>query len=85
MIAVMIIMFAFIFIWPNFIAPLYNKFEVLEEGSLKTKIEKMANELDFPLTKIYKIDGSKRSSHSNAYFFGFWKNKRIVIFDTLME
>ena len=41
--------------------------------------------MDFPLTKIYVIDGSKRSSHSNAYFFGLWKNKRIVLFDTLFK
>jgi len=45
----------------------------------------MAVQMDFPLKKVFKIDGSKRSSHSNAYFFGFWKNKRIVLFDTLLE
>jgi len=82
---VLFIMFVFILIFPNFIAPLFNKFEVLEEGSLRDKIEKMAKEMDFPLTKVFKVDGSKRSSHSNAYFFGFWKNKRIVLYDTLID
>lgn len=45
----------------------------------------MAKKIDFPLKKLFVVDGSKRSSHSNAYFFGFFKNKRIVLFDTLIE
>jgi STE24 endopeptidase len=71
-------------IYPNFIQPLFNKFEPLHDDELRTKIEDLAGEEEFPLTNLYQIDGSKRSSHSNAYFFGFWKNKRIVIFDTLL-
>lgn len=76
--------FAFMWIYPNFIQPLFNKFEPLKDEQLKTKIEELAHGEKFPLTNLYQIDGSKRSSHSNAYFFGFWKNKRIVIFDTLL-
>lgn len=71
-------------IYPVLIAPLFNKFTPLEEGSLKTKIEALAAKLEFPLTKLFVIDGSTRSSHSNAYMYGFWWNKRIVLFDTLL-
>lgn len=78
------LMFAFMWIFPNFIQPLFNKFEALKDEELRKKIENLAAEEDFPLTNLYQIDGSKRSSHSNAYFFGFWKNKRIVIYDTLL-
>jgi len=63
----------------------FNKFTPLEEGSLKTKIEDLCTKLSFPLTNLYVIDGSKRSSHSNAYMYGFWWNKRIVLFDTLIS
>eukprot|EP01068_Selenidium_serpulae_P007847 Selendium_serpulae@DN4818_c0_g1_i1.p1 len=72
-------------IYPNFIAPLFNKYEALKDTELKTKIETLAGELNFPLTKLYQMDGSTRSSHSNAYFYGFWKWKRIVLFDTLLD
>ena len=63
---------------------IFNKFEDLADGELKTNIHELAAKIHFPLKKIYVMDGSKRSSHSNAYFFGFWKNKRIVLFDTLL-
>ncbi|KAG0363146.1 hypothetical protein BG005_002660 [Podila minutissima] len=72
-------------IYPTFIQPLFNTVEPLAEGELRTMIEALASRLHFPLTKLYVIDGSKRSGHSNAYFYGFFKNKRIVLFDTLME
>ncbi|RKP24134.1 peptidase family M48-domain-containing protein [Syncephalis pseudoplumigaleata] len=72
-------------IYPTLIQPLFNKFTPLPEGQLRTKIEALAARIQFPLTKLYVIDGSRRSSHSNAYFFGFYKNKRIVLFDTLLE
>lgn len=72
-------------IYPVVIAPLFNKFTELEVGDLREKIENLAKQVEFPLTKLYKIDGSTRSSHSNAYFYGFYKNKRIVLYDTLME
>jgi hypothetical protein len=51
----------------------------------RSAIEALAGSLQFPLTKLYVIDGSKRSAHSNAYMYGFWKNKRIVLFDTLLQ
>lgn len=59
-----------IFIYPNWIQPLFNKLSPLPEGSLRSKIEALASGLKFPLKHLYEIDGSKRSSHSNAYFFG---------------
>lgn len=86
--AVWLLVFTFqlfiMLIFPTFIQPLFNKFESLPEGSLRTKIEALARKLSFPLSQIFVMDGSKRSSHSNAYFFGFF-TKRIVIFDTLIQ
>jgi len=79
------LIFAFMWIYPNFIQPLFNKFEALKDEELKAKIEDLAKEHKFPLTNLFQIDGSKRSSHSNAYFFGFWKWKRIVLYDTLLH
>jgi STE24 endopeptidase len=72
-------------IYTQFIAPMFNQFTPLQDGKLKDSITAYASDVDFPLTEIYVVDGSKRSSHSNAYFTGFGKNKRIVLFDTLME
>lgn len=72
-------------IYPVFIAPLFNKYTPLEEGSLRTKIEDLASSLNFPLKKLFVVDGSKRSAHSNAYMYGFFKNKRIVLYDTLID
>jgi STE24 endopeptidase len=74
-----------ILIFPSVIQPLFNKVEPLEEGDLKKDIEELAKKLTFPLSDIYVIDGSKRSSHSNAYFYGLFNKKRIVIFDTLIQ
>ena len=71
-------------VYMDYIAPLFDKFTLLPEGVLRTSIEQLAARISFPLTKIYIVDGSKRSSHSNAYFYGFFKNKRIVLFDTLL-
>lgn len=86
--AVWLLVFCFqmfvMLIFPTFIQPLFNKFESLPEGSLRTKIEALARKLTFPLSQIFVMDGSKRSSHSNAYFFGFF-TKRIVLFDTLIQ
>lgn len=72
-------------VFPTWIQPLFNKYTPLEDGPLKQKIDALAARIKFPLTKVFLVDGSKRSSHSNAYFFGFFNNKRIVIFDTLLE
>ena len=72
-------------IYTQFIAPMFNKFTPLEDGELRDMIEEYSKKVDFPLTEVYVVDGSKRSAHSNAYFTGFGKNKRIVLFDTLMD
>ncbi|CAO1621310.1 unnamed protein product [Parajaminaea phylloscopi] len=73
-------------LYPTVIQPLFNKLTPLSEGPLKSRVYSLASSLRFPLAHIYQIDGSKRSSHSNAYFFGLfpWGNKHIVIFDTLI-
>ena len=54
-------------------------------GELRVQIGELAASLDFPLYKLYVVEGSKRSSHSNAYMYGFHKSKRIVLFDSLIE
>jgi len=72
-------------VYPTFLAPLFNKFVPLSEGSLKQAIEDIARKIRFKMSGIYTIDGSKRSSHSNAYFAGLGKFRRIVLFDTLIQ
>jgi len=72
-------------VYPIFILPLFNKLSPLEPGELKTGVEQLASKLKFPLKSLYVIDGSKRSAHSNAYFFGLPWKKHIVIYDTLLE
>ncbi len=73
------------FIAPTWIMPLFNKFEPLEEGDLRQKIRDYADKVNFALEGIYVMDGSKRSSKSNAFFTGFGKNKRIALYDTLID
>jgi STE24 endopeptidase len=70
---------------PVVVMPLFNKYEPLPEGDLKDSIYALAGRLKYPLKKLFVMDGSKRSSHSNAFMFGFGSNKRIVLFDTLIE
>ncbi|KAJ5907425.1 CaaX prenyl protease Ste24 [Penicillium taxi] len=72
-------------IYPIVILPLFNKLSPLEPGALKTGVEDLAKKLKFPLSELHVIDGSKRSSHSNAYFYGLPWKKHIVIYDTLIE
>ncbi|XP_043715103.1 CAAX prenyl protease 1 homolog isoform X1 [Telopea speciosissima] len=72
-------------LYPILIAPLFNKFTPLPDGELREKIENLASSLMFPLKKLFVVDGSTRSSHSNAYMYGFFKNKRIVLYDTLIQ
>ncbi|KAH8105176.1 peptidase family M48-domain-containing protein [Cristinia sonorae] len=74
-----------VILYPTVIQPLFNKLSPLSEGELRGRIEALATKLKFPLTHLYEIDGSKRSSHSNAYFFGLPWSKHIVIFDTLIK
>lgn len=75
----------FIAIYHDYIAPLFDRFIPLPDGELRSSIEKLAKRIEFPLSKIFVVEGSKRSSHSNAYFFGFYKKKVIVLFDTLLK
>ncbi len=70
---------------PSIILPLFNKFEPMEDGELKSGIQNLAKQCDFPLTEIFVMDGSKRSTKSNAFFTGFGKRKKIALFDTLIE
>ena len=70
---------------PAVILPLFNKFQPLEDGELKREVEAMAAKCKFPLTELSVMDGSKRSSKSNAFFTGFGKNKKIALYDTLIE
>jgi STE24 endopeptidase len=76
---------AMLAIYPNFIAPLFNKFNPLSDASLKERIEALLKRCGFTSSGLFVMDGSKRSSHGNAYFTGFGKTKRIVFFDTLIE
>lgn len=74
-----------LYLYPVWIAPLFNKFKPLEEGVLKEKIFTLSKKLNFPLQEVFIMDGSRRSSHGNAYFTGFGKNQRIVLFDTIVD
>lgn len=71
-------------VYPVLIMPLFNKYDPLPDGKLKDDIYALAARLKYPLQKLFVMDGSKRSSHSNAFMYGFGSNKRIVLFDTLL-
>jgi len=71
--------------YSKLIVPLFNKLTPLEAGGLKTKIENYAENVGFELQNIFVIDGSKRSTKANAYFSGFGKEKRITLYDTLID
>ncbi len=73
------------FIAPSVIAPLFNKFAPMQDGEMKTRIENLIARCGFASKGLFVMDGSKRSSHGNAYFTGFGKSKRIVFFDTLLS
>lgn len=73
-----------VILYPTLIAPLFNKFERLKEGALRDRILALAEKTGFKTSGIYTMDGSRRSTHSNAYFAGLGKAKRIVLFDTLV-
>ncbi len=73
------------YVAPTWIMPLFNKFTPLEPGELKEAILSYARSVDFPIKNVFVMDGSKRSSKSNAFFTGFGRNKRIALFDTLIE
>ncbi len=84
-VAVAIFQILMIIVYPRFIVPLFNKLEDLPEGDLRSALFDTADRGGFAARTIQVIDGSKRSSHSNAYFTGFGKFRRIVLFDTLIE
>ena len=67
------------------IAPMFNKFTPLEAGELRSAIEAYSEKVNFPIARIDVMDGSRRSAHSNAYFSGLGKSKRVALFDTLLE
>jgi STE24 endopeptidase len=71
--------------WPSFIAPLFNKFSPLVDSELKTRVEALLRRCGFTSRGLFVMDGSKRSTHGNAYFTGLGRNKRIVFFDTLLQ
>ncbi len=71
--------------YPMFIMPLFNKMEPMEEGELKQRLFALADRTGFKAQTILVIDGSKRSGHSNAFFSGFGRFRRIVLYDTLIE
>ena len=74
-----------IWLYPSVLAPLFNKFEPVEEGELKTKIFDLAKKVDFRTNGIFVMDASRRSGHGNAYFTGLFGERRIVLFDTLIQ
>jgi len=79
--------FSILMMWayPKFIAPIFNKFKPLEEGEVLNRITTLLERTGFNSDGVFVMDGSKRSSHGNAYFTGFGKTKRIVFFDTLLK
>lgn len=72
-------------LWPRLILPLFNKLEPLPEGELRDRLMSLANRTGFKASTIEVIDGSKRSGHSNAFFTGFGRFRRIVLYDTLID
>ncbi|OAF66971.1 Prenyl protein-specific endoprotease 1 [Intoshia linei] len=70
---------------PDYILPLFDVYRPLKEGVLKQKIENLAVSINYPLKKLLVVENSRRSHHSNAYMYGFYKNKCIVLFDTLFK
>ena len=82
-------MLLMIWFYPTFISPLFNKFTLItsdgNEKELHSKISEIAKKVDFPLTEIFKINSSIRSTHGNAYFIGMFKKKKIVFYDTLLK
>ncbi len=73
------------FLYPVLIMPLFNKFEPLDDEQFKKPIEKLLEKVDFKSKGLFVMNASLRSTHGNAFFTGFGKNKRIVFFDTLLK
>ena len=83
--ALVVFSLAMQYIAPTWIMPLFNKFTPMESGELKEAILGYTHSVGFPVKNVLVMDGSKRSSKSNAFFTGFGRNKRIALFDTLIE
>jgi STE24 endopeptidase len=83
--AMIVFMLLVQYIAPTWIMPLFNRFEPLEPGELREAITAYARRIDFALDNIFVMDGSKRSTKANAFFTGFGRNRRIVLFDTLIR
>ena len=73
------------FLYPRLIAPLFNRFRPLEAGAVREAVERIVARCGFASEGVFVMDGSRRSSHGNAYFTGIGRHKRIVLFDTLLE
>ena len=84
-VAVTVLVLALQYIAPRYLMPLFNKFTPLPDGDLKSAIQALAEKCVFPLKELFVIDGSRRSTKGNAFFAGFGKNKRIALYDTLIE
>lgn len=82
---IVIVQIVLIYLYPVLIAPWFNKFNPLPEGDLREGIEQLCEKLNFRVAGVFVMDGSRRSSHSNAYFTGFGRFRRVVLYDTLVE
>ena len=71
--------------YTTLIVPIFNKLEVLGDGDLKKKLDNFSAKVKFPITNIFVINGSKRSKKANAFFSGFGRNKKVVLYDTLIK
>jgi STE24 endopeptidase len=71
--------------YPRVIAPLFNDFDPIDDGALREAVEDVFERAGFECEQVYEMDASRRSSHSNAYFVGFGRAKRVVLFDTLVD
>ena len=76
---------AMMVVYPRVIAPLFNDFDPIDDGALREAVENVFERAGFDCEQIYEMDASRRSSHSNAYFVGFGRAKRVVLFDTLVD
>ena len=82
---ILVAIMLFIVFFAHFFSKIFNKFTPIEEGSLKDKIDVLADKTGYPVKKIFSMDASKRSTKLNAYFTGFGRNRVIVLYDTLIE
>ena len=82
-----LVVFQLFMLWiaPNFIMPLFNRFSPLEDETLKARIRQLMEQTGFHAQGFFVMDGSRRSAHSNAFFTGLGRNKRVVFFDTLLQ